>query len=227
MEFEEDLYGCPWEVSAFGGTSGYGRRRRAVLSIADGDSTVTRELPIAVGRALERDRKAGRVGESVDARLTERLSTLLSTCSLERVKALVNRRDYTSLEVRRKLLGAGYPRDVAEATLGRSMELGLVDDARYGHVFARSKVLSGWGQRRIELELERRGVDPEDVRGWPEEFVDEAGSELERATEVAARRSFRGKDPYAQCMRFLLGRGFSYDISSAATRAVVCGESEG
>ena len=77
------------------------------------------------------------------------------------------------------------------------MELGLVDDARYGRVFARSKVLSGWGQRRIEMELERRGVDPGGVRGWPDEFLEEAGSELEqRATEVA-KKSFHGRDPHA------------------------------
>ena len=223
MEFEKDMYGCPWEVSFSRGTSGYGHRR-AIISIEDGGSTATRELPLSVGKALERDRRSGRIPGAIDDRFVERIASLLSGCSLDRVRGLVNRRDYTSLEVRRKLLAAGYPKDVVEATIGRSQELGLVDDARYGRMFARSKVLSGWGQRRIEMELQRRGIDPKTVRGWPDEFVEEAGSELERATNEAGRRSFRGRDPYAQCMRFLLGRGFSYGVSSAATRAVVCEE---
>ena len=76
----------------------------------------------------------------------------------------------------------------------------------------RSKIASGWGRRKVEAELARRGVEARSLPGWPDAYFDE-DSDFERALAIAGRRTFSGRDPYASIVRLLAGRGFSFDVA--------------
>ena len=69
------------------------------------------------------------------------------------MEGLVNRRDYSSKELFSRLVEDGYTRSVSQAIVELACEVGILDDARFGAAFARSKVLSGWGRIKIEREL--------------------------------------------------------------------------
>ena len=132
----------------------------------------------------------------------------------------MGRRDYSRIELRDRLSSDGYPTSVVEQVVSRACEVGLVDDARYGAAFARSKILAGWGRLRIERELSRRGVDVSEVAGWPEEFFN-ADEERERALALASRRRLSGRNDYQKLVRFLCTRGFAASLATSVAREVL------
>ncbi|WP_072370998.1 regulatory protein RecX [Thermophilibacter mediterraneus] len=207
-----------WEASApsRGSASRSGSRPRGVLRVSS-DECGEEELalPVAVARRLAALRERGAALPEDRAALLDLVGSLCDECGRERVEALLGRRDYSARELRERLVADGYPARSADRLVERARGCGLVDDARYGAAFARSKALAGWGRLRVERELERRGVSADDVPGWPEEFF---GDELSRARELVSRRRPTGRGDYARTVRFLCGRGFSYDAASEVAR---------
>lgn len=195
-------------------------RPRATLSVSTpthGDERIP--LPVAVGRRL--DALAQESFEpSCRAELLHRVGELSRQCAHARMEDLVGRRDYSSGELAERLSLDGYPRAVVDEIVSRAQEVGIVDDARYGAAFARSKALSGWGRVKVERELARRGVDVSDIPGWPEEFFS-ADDERERALALASRRRLTGKNDYQKLVRFLGSRGFPASTSVSVAREVL------
>ena len=213
------------ELPSRGARPAGGRRARAELRISSGvggDELLT--VPVPVGRRLA-DLSKSDTGPASRAELLYRLGEASRSCAHARMEELVGRRDYSAHELSSRLLEDGYSHAVVESVVGRAREVGVVDDARFGAAFARAKVLSGWGRMKIERELRRRGVDPLDVPGWPEEFATE-DEERERALSLASRRRLSGKNDYQKIARFLCARGFSPGLATSVTREVLAGDSE-
>ena len=217
--------GFSWsvELPSRGARHAGGRRARAELRISSGvggDELLT--VPVPVGRRLA-DLSKSDTGPASRAELLYRLGEASRSCAHARMEELVGRRDYSAHELSSRLLEDGYSHAVVESIVGRAREVDIVDDARFGAAFARSKVLSGWGRMKIERELRRRGVDPLDVPGWPEEFATE-DEERERALSLASRRRLSGKNDYQKIARFLCARGFSPGLATSVAREVLAGE---
>lgn len=210
-----------WEVSLpeRGARSSSWSRPRAVLSVtSESHGSEELRIPVAVGRRLVA--RGDELSPGSRAELLHLLAEEERSCGRLRVEELVGRRDFSAAELERRLREEGYPTGVSAELVGRARECGLVDDARFGAAFARSKVAAGWGRARIERELERRGVSPEAVEGWPEEFVS-ADEERERALALASRRRLTGSNDYVRIVRFLCGRGFSPSLSCDVAREVM------
>ena len=196
-----------------------GRRARAELRISSGvggDELLT--VPVPVGRRLA-DLSKSDIGPASRAELLYRLGEASRSCAHARMEELVGRRDYSAQELSARLLEDGYSHAAVESVVGRAREVGVVDDARFGAAFARSKVLSGWGRIKIERELSRRGVDASDIPGWPDEFLS-PDEERERARALASRRRLTGKNDYQKIVRFLCSRGYSLGLSTSVAREV-------
>ena len=82
----------------------------------------------------------------------------------------------------------------------------------------------GWGRIKIEQELQRRGVDPAEIPGYPEEFFDEH-SDVERAAALLARKSIPENKPFEKLVRHLMSKGFSYSIARDAVQQRLCRDS--
>lgn len=190
-------------------------RQTATLYVGSGGDERSRRVPLEVGRRLAKAAEDGSPAFDRAPELDAAVGRLERSCALSRVASLVNRRDYATGEVRERLLRDGYPPEVVEAVVERSRELRLLDDARFAETFVRTKVSSGWGRARIARELERRGIDPQGALAL---CACDGESELARAREAAGRRSFHGRDPYAQCVRFLVGRGFAPGVAHEVAR---------
>ena len=197
------------------------QRPRATLSVSsESHGTEEYRVPVAVGKRLLTIHEGDGAAPSSRAELLYLLRETSLSCGRSRVEALLGRRDYSSAELADKLRTDGYPTSAVEELVERAVSCGLVDDARFGAAFARSKVASGWGRLKIERELERRGVRPDTIEGWPEDFVT-SDDERERALLLASRRRVTGKNDYEKTVRFLCGRGFSFSLSAEVAREVL------
>ncbi len=205
--------GSVWTVvmppkGAGSGFSGPAPKARLVPS--DGSESI--QVPVTVARAVTkavREDDALALGEGA---MTELVARTSASCCAKRLTSMVDRRDYSAKEAKEKLLRIGFPPDVVQDVCSRAQDGRLLDDSRFAEAFIRSKACAGWGQRRIERELSRRGIEASSVAGWPDEFFDGA-SEFDRAWELVSRRSVPAKNPYEKTVRFLVGRGYSYDVA--------------
>lgn len=193
-----------------------GRRpqARVRLRLSDGGEDEL-SLPISVGKEVARRQADGRLCPVSAKELVLSLQELQEAHAARRVRRLLERRDYSSKELRDKLAADGYWPEVIEDGIGRLQETGLVDDARYADVFMRSKLCAGWGPSKVEQALARRGIDARCIVGWPDAYLPEGG-EAQQAYQVARGRCHGGKDPYAKVVRFLCTRGFALHAAGMA-----------
>lgn len=166
------------------------------------------------------------------------------TKAFEKVTRLACARERGSRELTERLVRDGFSREVAESTVQRALDCGLVDDVRYGAVLVRTRVAQGRGRKGIEDELDRAGITATDIPGWPDEFFslsgfdpfraaddDEDGlvgcsfgcessdgQEVERALALLRKKPPRSKNVRASAYRKLVTKGYSSSVASAATR---------
>lgn len=210
--------GVPWtltlEEGVYGGLGGV--KPRVLLAIGEGEDT--RRIPKAVARALEKDAKEWT--PTCRAELLHRVGELSRSCAAQRLYGLVAQRDYGREEAARRLRGDGYSQSVVDAVVERAVAGHLLDDHRFVEGFVNAKLGAGWGRRRIERELESRGVDLGTIPGWPGAFFGE-DDEMERAWGLVERRSVPAKDPFGKTVRFLVNRGFGAEVAYGCARRLM------
>lgn len=198
--------------------SSWGARPKGVLRIeSESHGSEAIRLPLAVARSLERKQRTGELDPSSRAELLYQVNQISSARAWDRIAKLVDRRDYSSKEAADKLRQDGYSQKVVEATVERAVKARLIDDRRFAEVYIRTKVSAGWGLRRIERELSRRGIEAQELPGWPYDYLDPE-DERERALEVALRHRVTGKNQLQKMVRFLVGRGFATGVAYEAAR---------
>ena len=136
---------------------------------------------------------------------------------------MLARRNHFRAELADKLLRRGFVSAEVAAALERCAGLGLVDDEGLASRFAEVRgTESGWGPRRIEAELRRRGVD----RAAAEEASRLDQVRLRAALATALRRAelrapagwWRLPERRARMVSSLLARGFEAGDAIAAVR---------
>ena len=208
-----------WEVSTpQRGYQAPGSWPKGDVRISSEDGTATHvSIPASVARRLEKMRRDHELPSPIEqSRLMEAMQGLMRDAAAQLVYRLLAKRDYSILEVRKRLMAEGFPEDVERHTVQRFMDAGLLSNQRFADAFIRSKKSAGLGMQRIAYELAKRGVDA----GWPSAYAcpDE---ERDRALAVASRKTVREPNAYAKMVRFLSGRGFSLAVSRSVAREVV------
>lgn len=121
---------------------------------------------------------------------------------------LLARRMHFTAELRTKLARRGYPEAEVDGAIERLSADGFLDEHEAARMLVRSLQRRGYGRRRLELDLRRRGADAA-AAGAALEHVDDE-DELERAGSVAARwRSTHPARDAAALARHLERRGFA------------------
>ena len=222
MRQKEPCKELAWEVSLPGkrSSSSFGPKPRADVTIGSGDSIEHVAVPVAVGRILLSKKKAGEIHPQSRAELLYLVGETSRICARARIERMIDRREYSSDEVSKKLRMDGYSSKVIDECVERACEVGLISDRRYADSFIRSKVYAGWGMQRIARELRQRGVSVEDVPGWPYEYLDPE-DEITRALDVARTRRVSGQRAYEKLVRYLCNRGFATGVASRAARQVL------
>jgi regulatory protein len=129
---------------------------------------------------------------------------------------LLDKRDYSRAELLKKLTEKGYAEETAAAAVDRLAELGFVDDARYAPIVVRHYAAKGYGARRVQAELQRRGI--------PKELWDAAMEEMpsqDESVDKLLRSRMRGAEStdraaLKRAADALLRRGYAWDEINAA-----------
>ncbi len=122
------------------------------------------------------------------------------------------RREHSRAELRGKLVGRGFENDSVEELLQGLEDQDLLSDERFAMSLIASRAETGYGPKRIDLELRNRGVSEELAR----ETLAQAGVDWEQQVTDQAVRKF-GSDPaqtfpeWVRRARYLERRGFGQD----------------
>ncbi len=177
-------------------------------------------VPLAVARSLDAKARGKELLPSSRAELMFAMGEVSRKCAMDRAATLIDRRDYSEEELASRLARDGYASQTVESTVRRSVECGLIDNSRFADTFIRSKLSQGWGRVRIERELARRGIEADDVLGWPELYLSDESEEA-AAYELASRRRLTGKNDYEKIVRFLSSRGYPLGLATRTARRVL------
>ncbi len=201
-------------------------RNKARVHLESGGTRETWDIPKPVGRRLEKLRKTSGIDPMTRSELAQKVKEVSLLSGTSKVEWLVNKRDYSSKELLEKLLQDGYSQEVSEELVSRAENNGLVNDDRFAEVYIHSKSFAGWGRRKIERELARKGIDCNQLPGWPEHYISES-DEAERALELARRRRLTGKNDFQKIVRHLLSKGYSMSIAYDAAKTALDSASDG
>ena len=125
---------------------------------------------------------------------------------------LLARREHSRAELRGKLVGRGFENDSVEELLQGLEDQDLLSDERFAMSLIASRAETGYGPKRIDLELRNRGVSEELAR----EALAKAEVDWGQQVTDQAVRKF-GIDPaqtfpeWARRARYLERRGFGQD----------------
>lgn len=165
-----------------------------------------------------------RIGMDLDVPMQE---AILADDALARAKSLamnyLGSKARSAHEVRQRLERKGFGAETCEHVLGRLEELGYLDDADYARRYAESRFRSkGYGPRRIQQELRRRGITGAIAEAAIAELLGEVDP-LAAAREQAAKRWDRlasetdGRKRRKKLGDFLVRRGFGFDVIRQVT----------
>lgn len=115
-------------------------------------------------------------------------------------------------EVEDYLVRKGYDGETAAAVVYSLCSSGLIDDGRLADILARSAPEKRWGPARVRQEMQKRGINREDVDEAMERFF--SGEECFETALAAGSKNWRsgGGDTRARKTRvsgYLKRRGFS------------------
>ncbi|HEX5386122.1 MAG TPA: regulatory protein RecX [Gemmatimonadales bacterium] len=193
------------------------RRPGCIRVYADGQPYCTVPESVAAGLALDRP---------LDPALLARLDAAADAeAAFRSVVRALERRAYARVDLGRRLVRRGHPREAVEAALDRAAAAGLVDDVRFTTHYVQTRAARGRGPARIArdlmlLGLARATIDRAIADEWPPD-TDRAA--MPRA--LAARRAGQlGGLPRPVLRRRLLAylarRGFSGREALDAVREV-------
>jgi regulatory protein len=128
---------------------------------------------------------------------------------------LLARREHSRFELDRKLRMKGFAEEDIPGTLDVLVKQGLLSDQRFAEQYCRARSNRGFGPRKIQLELQERGVSAELIAQTMAALTQQSWTEIARA---AWKKKFAGKLPsdyqtWAKQRRYLQYRGFTDEQS--------------
>jgi regulatory protein len=125
----------------------------------------------------------------------------------------------TEKQVRDFLRKKGYLSIVCDYVIAKMREYNFLNDAEYAEAYVES-VSKKKGGRLIRLELKRKGLEEADVDTAMETLDEE--TEIETAKKILDKY-MRGKNSDRETLykafRYLMGKGFEYEIAKSALSA--------
>jgi len=135
----------------------------------------------------------------------------------DRALALLGRRAMSRRELIDKLVRKGESPEAAEEVADWLEETGLLNDADYAEQVVRHYAEKGYGQKRIEQELWRRGI-AKDLRHTALEAMPQNDDALDRFIQTKLRGNIPDKAEEKRVADALARRGYNWDEISAGMR---------
>ncbi len=140
--------------------------------------------------------------------------------ALQSLMRLCARGERSTGDAMRLMRTWGVPEGERQAVVDRLVAQRFIDNSRYAELYVREKSrLSGWGARKIAMQLRTKGVEKEVIaEALATIDSDEQGDRLVeklrrkmRTTKAQSDYEMRGK-----LLRYALGLGYDYDDANTA-----------
>ena len=141
----------------------------------------------------------------------------LAKRAYNRVIELCGYHDFSRAKMRERLKREGLPADAVEDAIEKAVQIGLIDDIRWGEMRASALMRRGTGKMGVVRELKENGISAHDIEGWPEAYEERFGDELERALSVLEKNPPRSKNPRASAYGKLMRKGYDASVSAQAS----------
>lgn len=156
-------------------------------------------------------------GEFVEEAVYDRIvEEVLTKRAKLRAMNLLKSRSYTEKRLRDKLRAGQYPSSCIEEALSYVKAYGYVDDEKYAsdYLFYHGRELS---RQQAFMKLRERGIAEEIIQREYRNFCDsgDAPDESELICKLLRKKHYDpvgDKESCQKIMRFLLSKGFSYDV---------------
>lgn len=145
---------------------------------------------------------------------------VLVRAARERGVRYLTYKDRSENEILTKLIEAGFDANVAQSAVNELKTIGYLDDTRYAMKYLseriRTKALS---RKALGLELKNKGIDKEIIDKALSEFeTDDYEVALREGKKKFGKYNINNKKIEQKAYRFLLHRGFSYEIVNKVIR---------
>lgn len=145
--------------------------------------------------------------------------------ALQSLMRLCARSEKSSGDALRLMRTWGVPEVEHRGVLDRLIADRYIDNRRYAEAYTREKSrLSGWGERKIAMQLRLKGVEKEVISAVLSELVDDEGKdERLRAKLERKMRTTKAVNDYelrGKLLRYALGLGYDYDTAMTAVEEV-------
>lgn len=171
--------------------------------VAGAHEEVVASLGLAVGREFE----------------PQLLESILRAETVKKAREtalrLLSHRSRTKSELRRRLVGSGFPEDIVDELVERFSERGLLDDDRFSRDWVRSRTAGRpMGRARLAWELRSKGVDQPVVEAALQELDEDAeyGLALSCARKKAEKADPKDPSFKSKLGSFLRRRGFGWEV---------------
>ncbi len=123
---------------------------------------------------------------------------------------ILNRKDYTEFEMFSKLKMKGFDDNEINETIKYLKSNNFLNDKRYVENFVYFRLKNGYGKKRIEYDLKKKGIGEELIN----KYVNSA-DEMQSAKSILkakAEHLKEDKNRRVKLFAFLARRGFNYEI---------------
>ncbi len=129
----------------------------------------------------------------------------------ERALYIIERRDKTKFELRKKLIESGYPDSIIDLTIEFLEKYDYLNDLRYGISYVKSNMHSK-SIRQMEYQLRAKGLDRDTINNIFNDINIES-REVIRKVLVSRRFDFENAsyEEKNKQLKYLLSKGFNYD----------------
>ena len=144
--------------------------------------------------------------------------------AMERAGRMLALRPRTEREMRDRLKEAEFPVEVVEDTIGRLYELELLNDEDFALDWIEERGgRKGLGPRALVAELQRKGIDRSAAEAaLARSGLDETASATAQAEKLVHKvMRFPLRDQASKLQQMLMRRGFSWEATEAAVKAVL------
>lgn len=136
----------------------------------------------------------------------------------QKILRILNYRDRTSFEIRKKLLEGDFTPQVTEDAIDHARGLNLINDERFSRNFIEQYFRSGKGKRAAINELKKKGIPEVDAFTYLEESSYAQEDESSRAFAYLNAHPPRGKNLRESAFRKLVSKGYTVSAASSAAR---------
>ncbi len=136
----------------------------------------------------------------------------------------ISRTKKTKKQVETYLKGKGYLSELISEVIDKISSYGYLSDEEYAEDYIRVYKKTK-GKRLLVLELKRKGVSDKDI----ENAIKTLDGENESAIFVAEKylkNKPRDKATKLKCYKYLLSKGFDYDVSKSAVESIIKDEDD-